>query len=104
MQQFDVVANPFPQSRSRQPYLIILQSDLLTHDLKTVVVAPLEPAALGTFADRLNPEIVVDGTPYRLITQELVTVRASVLGQAKTSAQSEHGAIITALDLLFTGF
>ena len=104
MRQFDVVANPFPQSRNRQPYLIVLQSDLLAQDLKTVVVAPLEPAASGTFADKLNPEIVVEGTPYRLITQELVTVRSAVLGQAKMSAASEHDAIVAALDLLFTGF
>jgi hypothetical protein len=104
MRQFDVVANPFPQSRKRQPYLIVLQSDLLAHDLKTVVVAPLEPAASGTFADKLNPEIVVEGTPHRLIMQELVTVRTSVLGQAQMSAEPERDAIIAALDLLFTGF
>jgi hypothetical protein len=104
MRQFDVVANPFPQSRKRQPYLIVLQSDLLTHDLKTVVVAPLEPATSGTFADKLNPEIPIDGVPHRLIAQELATVRTSVLGQAKMSAESEHDAIIAALDLLFTGF
>ena len=104
MRQFDVVANPFPQSRSRQPYLIILQSDLLTQDLRTVVVAPLEPAASGTFADRLNPEIAVDDVTYRLITQELATVRTGALGQAKASVASEHDAIVAALDLLFTGF
>jgi toxin CcdB len=104
MRQFDVVANPFPQSRSRQPYLVVLQSDLLTQDLQTVVVAPLEPAASGTFADRLNPEIIVDGLACRLIIQELATVRRSVLGQARASADAERDAIIAALDLLFTGF
>ena len=45
MNQFDVVANPFPRSRERQPFLVALQSDLLTRNLDTVVVAPLEPAA-----------------------------------------------------------
>ena len=104
MRQFDVVANPFPQSRARQPYLMVLQSDLLLHDLKTVVIAPLEPAASGTFADKLNPEIVLDGTSYRLVTQELAAVRASILGQARLSAQQNRDAVIAALDLLFTGF
>jgi hypothetical protein len=104
MRQFDVVANPFPQSRTRQPYLVVLQSDLLTQDLKTAVVAPLEPAASGTFADKLNPEIMVGGVAHRLITQELATVRRSVLGQTRASAESDRAAVIAALDLLFTGF
>ena len=41
--QFDVLANPFPRSRDRQPFLVALQSDLLMRVLDTVVVAPLEP-------------------------------------------------------------
>src|SRR3990167_8999882 len=98
MRQFDVVANTFPQSRARQPYLMVLQSDLLLHDLKTVVIAPLEPAASGTFADKLNPEIVLDGTSYRLVTQELAAVRTSILGQARLSAQQNRDAVIAALD------
>jgi hypothetical protein len=83
MRQFDVVANPFPQSRKRQPYLIVLQSDLLAHDLKTVVVAPLEPAASGTFADKLNPEIVVEGTPHRFIH--------GLLSRYRTTPEMQHG-------------
>jgi hypothetical protein len=29
MKQFDIVANPFPRSRERQPFLVALQSDLM---------------------------------------------------------------------------
>lgn len=104
MKQFDVVANPFPRSRERQPYLASLQSDLLTRNLDTTVVAPLEPAASGTFADRLNPRVEIEGQQFALITQELVTVRTNTLGQSCGSIASERAAIITALDLLFTGF
>jgi hypothetical protein len=39
-----------------------------------------------------------------LITQELVTVRTNMLGQTHGSIAGERDAIITALDLLFTGF
>ena len=35
MSQFDIFANPFPRSRERQPFLIALQSDLLSHTLDT---------------------------------------------------------------------
>jgi toxin CcdB len=104
MKQFDVVANPFPRSRERQPFLVTLQSDLLARTLDTVVVAPLEPALSGTFHDRLNPRVDVDGQPFVLIAQELVTVRKSALGNARSSIANDRDVIIAALDLLFTGF
>jgi toxin CcdB len=104
MSQFDVVANPFPRSRERQPFLVNLQSDLLARSLDTVVVAPLERAGSGTFADRLNPHLTVDGQPFVLIAQEIVTVRKSVLGKPHGSIATERDKIIAALDLLFTGF
>jgi toxin CcdB len=104
MHQFDVVANPFPASRDRQPLLVALQSELLAHSLDTVVVAPLERAASGTFADRLNPQVVVDGEPFALIAQEIVTVRKSTLGQSVGSLAADRDKIIAALDLLFSGF
>lgn len=105
MKQFDVVANPFPGSRSRQPYLVALQSDLLARSLDTVVVvAPLELAAGGTYADRLNPQVTVGEETYVLIAQELVTVRRSALGLPQGSVAEDRDKVIAALDLLFTGF
>lgn len=104
MNQFDVFANPFPRSRERQPFLVVLQSDLLTHNLETMVVAPLEPAVSGTFADRLNPMVAIEGKDFVVITQEIVTVRKGVLGARRGSITAERDAIVRALDLLFTGF
>ena len=104
MKQFDILANPFPRSRERQPFLVALQSDLLVRSLDTVVVAPLEPAGSGTFADRLNPRVDVEGQPYVIVTQELVTVRKSVLGNTRASIAGDRDAVITALDMLFSGF
>jgi toxin CcdB len=104
MKQFDIADNPFPRSRSRQPFLMIMQSDLLARSIDTVVVAPLEPAAAGTFVDRLNPHIDIEGQTYVLIAQEIVTIRKSVLGTVRGSAAGARDQIIAALDLLFTGF
>lgn len=104
MKQFDIVPNPFPRSRQRQPYLASLQSDLLSRNLDTTIVAPLEPAGSGTFADRLNPRVEINGQPFALIMQELVTVRRNVLGQTCGSIAANRVAIIAALDLLFTGY
>jgi toxin CcdB len=102
--QFDVVANPFSRSRDRQPYLVALQSDLLSQNLDTVVVAPLERAAADNVVDRLNPHLEVEGESLVLVAQELVTVRKAALGQARASVEGERDKIIAALDLLFTGF
>jgi toxin CcdB len=103
MAQFDVFANPFPRGRERQPFLISLQSELLSRSLDTVVVAPLEPAT-GTFADRLNPRFDIENAPFVLIAQELVTIRKSALGRSRGSLAGERDRIIAALDVLFTGF
>src|SRR5437773_1804306 len=104
MKQFDIVTNPFPRTRERQPYLVTLQSDLLLRSLDPIVVAPMEPAKGGSFADRLNPRIDFDNERFAVIIQELVTARKSALGQARGSIAGERHAIIAALDLLFTGF
>jgi toxin CcdB len=104
VRQFDVVANPFPRSRERQPFLVALQNNILTRNLDTLVVAPLEPASSGTFADRLNPQVEIEGNAFVLITQEIVTVRKSVLGEPRASIAAERDKITSALDLLFTGF
>ena len=68
------------------------------------MVAPLEPAASGTLVDRLNPRVDVDGRPFVLVAQELVTVRKSVLGNPHGSVAGARDVIIAALDLLYTGF
>ena len=104
MAQFDIFANPFPRSRERQPFLVSLQSDLLSRGLDTVVVAPLERADTDTFADRLNPRFDIEGVPFVLIAQELVTIRKSALGAPRGSLAGERDRIIAALDVLFTGF
>jgi toxin CcdB len=104
MGQFDIFANPFPRSQQRQPFLISLQSDLMSQSLDTVVVAPLEPAGTDAFADKLNPRMTIENEPFVLIAQELVTVRKSALGQPRGSLAGERERIIAALDVLFTGF
>lgn len=104
MKQFDVFANPFPRSRERQPFLVALQSDVLTRSLDTVVVAPLETTDGGSYPDRLSPSVSLEDKALILITQEIVTVRKTVLGNPCGSLAHERDHIIAALDMLFTGF
>jgi toxin CcdB len=104
MKQFDVVPNSSPRSRDRQPFLVLLQSDLLSFHLDTVLIAPLERASARTFVERLNPHVTVNGQPFRVIIQQLAAIPKNRIGKSLASLASERAAIIAALDLLCTGF
>lgn len=103
MRQFDVLHNPHPETASWAPYLLVLQSDLLS-ELRTTVVAPLvRPADFGRPAQVLNPVFEVRGEPLVLSTAELAGVSAPILGEKVASLAGRRNEIIAAIDLLFTG-
>jgi toxin CcdB len=103
MSQFDIHANPFRRSREHQSSLVIVQSDFISQDFDSVVVAPLEPVGAIKLVDRLNPAVKFGNRSFLLITQELLTVRKSELGAPRGSLQHQRDDIIAALDMLFTG-
>jgi toxin CcdB len=105
MAQFSVHRNRNAASRSRFPYLLDAQTDLLER-LGTRVVIPLAPAtavekraAMAT----LNPVVVVEGKNYVLMTPQLAGIAARDLGPPVADLSAQRAAIIAALDLLFTG-
>ncbi len=103
MAQFDVHRNPNPDTASWAPYLVILQSDLLT-DLHTAVVAPLVHAAqFGRPAATLNPVFDFDGGQVVLSIAELAGVSRQQLGERVGSLSTRRHEILAAIDLLFTG-
>ena len=71
MAQWDVFANPSPRMRQVLPYVVVLQSDLLS-GLGTRLVAPLArqlPTQPGITA-RLSPALDVCGEGVTLVAQE----------------------------------
>lgn len=104
MARFDIYRNANPATRSRIPYLLDVQSDLLD-PLATRVVIPLcRPEVLkGKLAERLNPAFEVEGHRMALLTPELAGVSKKMLGERVGNLSNERGSIIAALDLLFTG-
>jgi len=104
MAQFDVYRNPNPASRSRIPYLLDVQSELLD-SLATRVVVPLcRPEVLGSKpAERLNPQFELEGRKVLMLTPELAGVPRKALGERVASLAAGRGDIIAALDLVFTG-
>lgn len=104
MAQFDVYRNTNPASRTRVPYLLDVQSDLL-ESLSTRAVVPLcKPELLkGKLADRLNPVFEIEGKKMAMLTPELAGVSGKILGGPVTNLSTERRAIIGALDLVITG-
>ena len=103
MPQFDVVANPDADESAYRPYLVVLQSDLVS-GLSSTVVAPLVPRDQMRGASRMNPIVTVDGKEFWLATHELFAVDRRMLHKTVTSLAQERSAIITALDFVFTGY
>jgi toxin CcdB len=77
---------------------------MMSH-LNTRVVVPLLPLAEAPKpAKTLNPQFVIDGTAYSMVTQYMAAVPSKVLKGAILSAEDRHDEIVAALDLLLQGF
>jgi toxin CcdB len=103
MRQFDVVANPDAGEREFRPYLVILQSDLVS-GLSSTVVAPLVVRDRMSGATRMNPLLKVEGCEFWLAAHELFAVDRRMLSSAVGSLAEERDAIIKALDFVFSGY
>lgn len=101
--QFEVVANPDAAEVAHRPFLIVLQSNLVS-DLSSTIVAPLIPRDRIKGANRLNPLVSVEGREFWLATHELFAIDRRVLKAKVADLTQSRDAIIAALDLLFTGF
>jgi toxin CcdB len=101
--QFDVCDNPDAAEAAHRPFLVVLQSDLVS-GLRSAVVAPLVPREQMTGAHRLNPIVAIGGREYWLATHELFAVDRRILRQPLANVSNDRDAIIAALDFVFTGF
>lgn len=104
MAQFDVYPNPDSGQNRKIPFLLDLQSDLLS-GLSSTVVAPLYDP---DFADRppvreLTPVFEVEGRQVVMMTPELAGVPVKRLPRKIGNLSMERNAIIAALDFVFTG-
>jgi len=104
MAQFDVYRNSNSTTRTRIPFLLDVQTPLL-ESLATRIVVPLcRPEALGgKAAERLNPELEMEGRKLIMLTQELAGIPRKALGELAGNLATRRGEIIAALDLAFTG-
>lgn len=104
MKQFDLYENTDPESCSRYPYFVDVQTDLL-NDLNSRVVIPT--AAIHDTVDfpkNLCPIVEIRNQKYVLLTHQITTVSASFLTKKEGSLLLNRSEIISALDFLLTGF
>lgn len=104
MPQFRVYRNPNASTRDRFPFLLDVQSDLVSA-LTTRVVVPLGPAAAmeGGPIRTLTPVFDIEGTACAMHTPQLAGISARQLGTEMADLADHRAAILAALDLLFTG-
>ena len=104
MAQFAVYENPNRASRKTYPFLLDIQSDLLS-DLRTTVVIPLCPvAAVGDDAiTKLCPIMSIDGRRFVALTHQLSGIDRKILGKTVANLSRYRSEIIAALDFIVSG-
>lgn len=102
--QYAIYPNPSAKSRDEYPYLVDIQSDLLS-GLSTRLVAPLAPFTGGNTAipQRLCPSILVTGTQYTVLAHLAAPVLKAHLKHPVDNASSHAHAIVAALDAVLSG-
>lgn len=102
IRQFDVFTNPGASTRSKAPYIVVLQSHLF-EALSTVVVAPLMRIRTPSSDSKVPLEVEFSGEALVMDVALLANIEHRMLGRSRGSL-AEHEDIRRALDRLFTGF
>jgi toxin CcdB len=104
MSQFDVYKNTNPTTKSSYPYLVEIQSDLLS-DLQTTVVIPLieKKTYTGSQLRNLHPIFEISGKQYLAMTTLVAGIDRRTLGGNITSLSNSRDVIISSIDFMITG-
>lgn len=102
--QFDVYENPSPRMRDVYPYVLDVQSDLLS-SLATRMVAPLAITTLSPqdLPQRLCPVITVQGRSLMLVPFEAAPLDKRLLKTQIGSVRERSHEIVAAMDAMLSG-
>ena len=102
--QFDVFENPSPRMREVYPFVVDVQSNLLSA-LATRMVVPLAVTSLAAkdLPQRLCPIITVNNRPLMLVPFEAAPLDKRLLKAEITSVQERSYEIVAAMDSVLSG-
>ena len=102
--QWDVYPNPSVRLRDEIPFLVDLQSDLLS-GLGSRLVAPLARTRVASAAlpHRLCPVFTIAGSTVTLLPQESGPIDARLLKRKVASLRAHAHDIVGALDAVVSG-
>jgi toxin CcdB len=102
--QFDVYPNPSPRMREHYPFVVDIQSDLLS-GLATRMVVPLALTRLASnqLPKRLCPELVVEGQRLMLVPFEAAPLEKRFLRRRVASVRGSAHEVIAAMDAVISG-
>lgn len=103
MGQFTVYKNRNAATRSRYPFLLDVQHDLLSQ-LSTCVVIPLaERTEAQQPMSHLNAVVKIENREHILVTQQLAGISRAELGSRVADLSEYRNDFISALDFLVSG-
>ncbi|GAA3920890.1 CcdB family protein [Litoribacillus peritrichatus] len=104
MAQFDVYPNPSRTTRKTFPYIVDVQSPVIS-DIATRIVIPL--GRLESFKNEkmegLTPEVEYSGEKLLLLTPQLASIPTKALKEPIGSLSHLRNDIIAAIDFAITG-
>lgn len=105
MAQFSVHENPNPRTKGDVPFLLDVQSDILSV-LATRMVVPLyRPEVVNSKAmTRLTPVLKFQGRSLIAMIPEMAGIHQRDLGAIVGDLPAIRSEIVQAIDLLITGF
>lgn len=103
IRQFDVTANPDPDTSAQAPYVVVLQSHLFKA-LDTTIVAPLFRPGIVAADALIALDVAVLDEAMVLDVALLTNIESRLLRGVVANLRDYDYAIQRALDRLFTGF
>ena len=104
MRQFDVYANPSKATRKAYPFIVDIQSNVIS-EIATRIVLPLGRKAHFRNEEMkgLTPTITYEGEDFLLLTPQIASMPAKTLKDPIGSLSHLRDEIIAALDFAITG-
>jgi toxin CcdB len=102
MAQFQVYRNPSRTTADRAPYLLDVQSDLVSVKARVIVML-VTPQYFGERMRHLNPVLSVNGQDLVMSPSEIGAIQERHLGPPVSDLGSQRSVITAAMAFLLTG-